>query len=29
MPPGEYVVEITVKGASGEAKELVAIRVVS
>ncbi|MEQ1573732.1 MAG: VWA domain-containing protein [Vicinamibacterales bacterium] len=29
MPPGEYVVEITVVGASGEAKELVAIRVTS
>ncbi|MEQ1907910.1 MAG: VWA domain-containing protein [Vicinamibacterales bacterium] len=29
MPPGEYVVEITVTGASGDAKELVAIRVTS
>ncbi len=29
IPPGEYVVEITVKGATGEAKELVAFRVVS
>jgi hypothetical protein len=29
IPPGEYVIEITVKGTSGEAKELVAFRVVS
>jgi len=29
IPPGEYVIEITVKGATGEAKELVAFRVVS
>jgi len=30
IPPGEYVIEITVKGATGDtAKELVAFRVVS
>jgi len=29
VPPGEYVIEITVKGTTGEAKELVAFRVVS
>jgi VWFA-related protein len=29
VPPGEYLVEITAKGASGEAKELVALRVTS
>jgi len=29
VPPGEYLVEITAKGASGEAKELVAVRVTS
>jgi len=29
IPPGEYVIEITVKGTAGEAKELVAFRVVS
>jgi hypothetical protein len=29
VPAGEYLVEITVKGASGEAKELVALRVIS
>jgi VWFA-related protein len=29
IPPGEYVVEITVKTASGEARELVPLRVVS
>ena len=29
MSPGEYVVEITVKGASGEVKELIALRVTS
>lgn len=27
LPPGEYLVEITAKGAGGEAKELVAVRV--
>jgi hypothetical protein len=27
IPPGEYLVEITAKGAGGEAKELVAVRV--
>ena len=27
IPAGEYLVEITVKGASGEAKELVPLRV--
>ncbi len=27
IPPGEYLVEITAKGAAGEAKELVAVRV--
>ena len=29
VPPGEYLVEITITGATGEAKELVAFRVVS
>ena len=29
IPPGEYVIEITVKGTTGEAKELVAFRVIS
>ncbi len=29
IAPGEYVVEITIKSGSGEAKELVAMRVVS
>ena len=29
IPPGEYVIEITIKGATGEARELVAFRVVS
>ncbi len=29
IPPGEYVIEITIKGQTGEAKELVAFRVVS
>jgi hypothetical protein len=29
VPPGEYLVEITAKGTSGEAKELVALRVTS
>jgi VWFA-related protein len=29
IPPGEYLVEITVKGRSGESKELVAFRVMS
>ena len=29
VPAGEYLVEITVKGAAGEAKELVALRVTS
>ena len=29
IPPGEYLIEITVKGASGENKTLVPLRVVS
>ncbi|MND04197.1 hypothetical protein D3C83_243550 [compost metagenome] len=29
VPAGEYLVEITVKTASGEAKELVPLRIVS
>jgi len=29
IPPGEYLVEITVKGATGENKTLVPLRVVS
>ena len=29
VPPGEYLVEIAAKGASGEAKELVALRITS
>jgi hypothetical protein len=29
MPPGEYLVEITIKGSSGDVKELIPLRVVS